>query len=204
MALKKKFFEVSLPILNKESSLFGTSIESLGGRFVKIDLSRQLKGKSTEAIFRIVIEDKKAVGKPVKIRLMPYFIQRMMKDSVSYVEDSFSVQCQNAILRIKPFLITRKKVHRSVRKTLRDKIKELLIAEIKNTDYESFFSSVINNKIQKPISLKLKKIYPLSLCEIRELKVEKFLDKGEITSKKVLKETKEETKEEDKELEKEK
>lgn len=179
MAVKKKFFDVSYPILNKESPLLAESLESLGGRFVKIDLSRQLKGKSTEAIFRIVIEDKKAIGKPVRVRLMPYFIQRMMKDSVSYVEDSFSTQCQDALIRIKPFLITRKKVHRSVRKALRDKIKELLINEARNTDYENLFLNVITNKLQKPLSLKLKKIYPLSLCEIRELKLEKFLDNKE-------------------------
>ncbi|MBI2448983.1 hypothetical protein HYV49_01670 [Candidatus Pacearchaeota archaeon] len=177
MVVKKKFFDVSFPILNKESSLLSTSLESLEGRFVKIDLSRQLKGKSTEAIFKIVLDDKKAVGKPVRMKLMPYFIQRMMKDSVSYIEDSFSTQCKNAQLRIKPFLITRKKVHRSVRKALRDKVKELLTEEIKNSDYETFFSSVINNKIQKPLSLKLKKLYPLSLCEIRELKLEKLFDK---------------------------
>lgn len=194
MALKKKFFDVYIPILNKESSLLGISLESLNGRFIKIDLSRQLKGKSTESIFKVELEDKKAIGKPVRVRLMPYFIQRMMKDSVSYIEDSFSTQCLNAQLRVKSFLITRKKVHRSVRKALREKLKELLIAEIKNTDYETFFSNVINNKIQKPISLKLKKIYPLSLCEIRDLKVEKIFGPS---PKKAIKEgPKEETSEE--------
>ena len=37
------------------------------------------------------------------------------------------------------------------------------------------FEEILRNKIQKELSLKLKKIYPLSLCEIRVLKVEKDL-----------------------------
>ena len=35
---------------------------------------------------------------------------------------------------------------------------------------------LFRNQLQKTLSLKLKKIYPLSLCEIRVFKVEEFLE----------------------------
>ena len=35
------------------------------------------------------------------------------------------------------------------------------------------FGDIIKNEVQKNLSLKLKKIYPLSLCEIRIFKVER-------------------------------
>ena len=38
---------------------------------------------------------------------------------------------------------------------------------------------IMKNRIQKPLSLKLKKIYPLSLCEIRVFKIEKELEEKE-------------------------
>jgi len=60
-----------------------------------------------------------------------------------------------------------------VGKALREKAREELIKYVKDKESEKLFDEVLKNQIQKPLSLKLKKIYPLSLCEIRVLKVEK-------------------------------
>jgi ribosomal protein S3AE len=91
----------------------------------------------------------------------------MMRKGTNYVEDSFSAECKDAVLRIKPFLITRKKVSRAVRKALREKAKETLMGYVKTKDIETLFDEIMKNQLQKFLSLKLKKIYPLSLCEIR-------------------------------------
>ena len=104
---------------------------------------------------------------------MPYFLKRMVRKGTNYVEDSFLVNCKNAQIRIKPFLITRRKVPRVVRKALRFKAKEELTKYIEDKKSEELFEGMVNNQIQKSLSLKLKKIYPLSLCEIRVFKVEK-------------------------------
>ena len=37
------------------------------------------------------------------------------------------------------------------------------------SDYEEIFSDLLSGKFQKTLSLKLKKIYPLSLCEIKDI-----------------------------------
>ena len=47
------------------------------------------------------------------------------------------------------------------------------IAYVKDKKCEEVFDEIIKNQLQKPLSLKLKKIYPLSLCEIRILEIEK-------------------------------
>ena len=98
----------------------------------------------------------------------------MVRKGTNYIEDSFSTECKDAQVKIKPFLITRRKVTREVRKALRNKAKEELINYAKDKNSEEIFDDILNNKLQKQLSLKLKKIYPLSLCEIRTLKVEKF------------------------------
>ncbi|GAI48994.1 unnamed protein product, partial [marine sediment metagenome] len=94
----------------------------------------------------------------------------------NYIEDSFSAKCKNAQVRIKPFLISRRKISKAVRKALREKAREELINYMKNKDIETLFKEILKNQIQKPLSLKLKKIYPLSLCEIRIFKVEKMIE----------------------------
>jgi ribosomal protein S3AE len=46
-----------------------------------------------------------------------------------------------------------------------------LIAYAKGKTSEKIFEDILKNSIQKELSFKLKKIYPLSLCEIRIFKI---------------------------------
>ena len=121
---------------------------------------------------KIKINGENATTIPVEVKLMSYFLRRMVRKGTNYVEDSFSTKCKDAQIRIKPFLITRRKVSRAVRKALRNKAREWLTEEIKGKSCESVFEEILRNQLQKSLSLKLKKIYPLSLCEIRIFKVE--------------------------------
>lgn len=173
---KKKFFDVEMPIINKQTQLQAFDISELEGRFIKYDLTRILRGKSILMQFKVKVEKEKAVAIPREIRLMPYFLRRMVRKGTDYVEDSFSVNCKDAQIKIKPLLISRRRISKAVQKVLREKAKEELISYTKNKESEKIFEDLLKNKLQKELSLKLKKIYPLSLCEIRILKVEKKLD----------------------------
>ncbi len=168
---KQKFFDIDMPIIQKETQLYGYDLEDLNGRVIKYDLTRLLRGKSMLIKLKVKVEGGKAVAEPKELRVMPYFIRRMMRKRTNYVEDSFSAECKDAVLKIKPFLITRKKVSRAVRNALRNKAKEELTDYVKNKSKETLFDEIIKNKVQKSLSLKLKKIYPLSLCEIRVFRV---------------------------------
>jgi len=177
---RKKFFDVNIPLIKSNIELVGNNIEELNNRTIKLDLTRQLRGKSVEAIFKIKTEENSATAEPIKMVLMPYFIRRMIRKRISYVEDSFTAPTQESLVKIKPFLITRKKVSRVVRKTLRNLTKNWLedyLAERKN---QEIFNDLLTNRLQKPLSLKLKKTYPLSLCEIRILEIIRPLQPSEV------------------------
>jgi ribosomal protein S3AE len=171
---KKKFFDVEIPIIKKTTQLQAFDIEQLEGRIIKYDLTRMLKGKSSILQAKVSVKDSKAAAYPQQIRLMPYFLKRMIRKNTNYIETSFSTESKDAVLRFKPFLITRRKVSRAVRKALRQKVEDELIIYSKNQTAEQIFEDILRNKLQKELSLKLKKIYPLSLCEIRVLKIEKI------------------------------
>jgi ribosomal protein S3AE len=188
MVEKKKFFDIELPLIGEKIKLSAFELENLDNRNIKMDMSRALRGKSLEAVFKVKVKENKAEAHPIKITLLGFFIRRMMRKSVSYVEDSFSAECTDAILRIKPFLITRKKVTRAVRKALRDEARKYLEEYMKDKNKDDIFSDILNNKLQKSLSPRLKKIYPLALCEIRRVQIEK--------EKEVTSEVKEEKKEE--------
>jgi len=181
---KKRFFDVEIPTINKSTQLLAYDIKELDGKIITYDLTRLLRGKSMILVEDVKVEGEKATTIPRKIYLMPYFLRRMVRKGTNYVEDSFSANCKNAQIRIKPFLVTRRKVSRAVRKALREKAKEELIDYVKNKNFNILFEDIIKNTLQKTLSLKLKKVYPLSTCEIRILAVEKRFEVKEEKAKK--------------------
>ena len=181
---KRKFFEVEIPLINKQTPLLAFEIKELEGKFIRYDLTRFLRGKNMLIQLKVQIKEEgkdsekklRATSVAREIQILPCFLKRMVRKGTNYVEDSFSVNCRDAQLRIKPFLITRRKVSRAVRKALREKAREEITKYVGNKNSEEIFDDVLKNKLQKPLSLILKKIYPLSLCEIRMMKVEKELE----------------------------
>ena len=169
---KKKFFDVEVPLTGEPVELYAYDLESLDGRSMKLDLARLFRGKGVEASFNISIENGRAIAKPRIMKVLPYFIRRAMRKNISYVEDSFSTKCKNGQLRLKPFLITRKEVSRKVCNALRLAAREFLIDYVKEKTIEDIFNEMLQNKLQKSLSVKLKKVYPLALCEIRHIEVE--------------------------------
>ena len=181
---RKKFFDVDIPIINRQTQLYAFDIKELEGRDIKYDLTRLLKGKNILLRLKVVINGDNATSIPVEIEIMSSFLRRVVRKGSDYVEDSFSAESKNSVLRIKPLIVTRNKVSRQIRKVLREKIKEELIKYVKSKNSEEIFEEILRNKFQRELSLKLKKIYPLSFCDIRILKVEKFLKNEEAVKEK--------------------
>jgi len=200
---KKKFFDVEIPIIRKETNLIAYEASELEGRNLRYDLTRMLKGKNV--ILSLVVEkktEKEFVAVPRKIEMIHSTLARMVRRGTDYIEDSFKVKCKDAVVTVKPFLISRRKVHNSVKRSLRQKAKEEITAYFADKTYNELFEELIRNQMQKPMSLRLKKIYPLSAFEIRVLKVEKVLEAPEKVKKKAEeKADKAEEKKEEKEAE---
>ncbi len=191
---RKKFIEVEVPITRSKIELIGNFPKELKDRTIKLDMTRQLKGKSVELVLKIKIENEKPVAVPKKLTLMPYFIRRMIRKRISYVEDSFLTPSQDSILLIKPFLITKRRVSRAVRKTLRNKSKNWIEDYIAEKKDDIIFSEILLNRMQRSLSLVLKKTYPLSLCEIRILEVKRPLSQDEVPKIKLKEKIKEKKK----------
>jgi Ribosomal protein S3AE len=100
-------------------------------------------------------------------------VRRLIGYGVSIVEDSFVVAAQDCNLRVKPFLITRKKVHKKVRAALRNAARDFLKKAFSDKTRARIFQGVISGILQRQLSKHLKKIYPLGVCELRVVKVEK-------------------------------
>jgi ribosomal protein S3AE len=184
-AVKRSFFEVTAPLTSTKIYLYAASPQELDGKTVKIDLTKSLRGKNLELKIRIKNDEEKLVGIPESVRLVSTYARKVVRKGTDYAEDSFETPCRDLQVRIKPLIVTRRRVSKKVLASLRENAKKQIISHLKTRNAEEIFSEIITNKIQKQLAVKLKKIYPLALCEIRMFEV-----LGE------AKETKEEPKEE--------
>jgi ribosomal protein S3AE len=168
---KKAFFEVKAPITATKISLYASSPEELEGKIITLDLTRNLRGKNIILKLKVQNENGALTSEPIGLELVGSYIRKMFRSGIDYVEDSFVTECKDAKVLVKPFLITRNKVSRSIRKELRDISRKYLESTLRIKNVKEIFTEIITNKIQKDLSLKLKKTYPLALCEIRILKI---------------------------------
>lgn len=168
---KKKFFDAEIPLISSKVQLYGYDAEELEGNVVTIDLTKNLRGKNMEFKAKIKNDNGKLHGELLSLKLMPFYLRKVMRRGTDYVEDSFETECKDAKLRIKPFMLTRNRVSRAVRKEIRNKARKHLETRMKSRSANELFSEIITNKLQKDLSLKIKKIYPLALCEIRVIEI---------------------------------
>lgn len=195
MAVRKKFVEVDLPLIRESTSLLGTK-ENLVGKTIKLDLTRKLRGKSLEVVFKIYSKEG-LYGLPKRLEILKFFIRRVMRKRASYVEDSFKAKCKDVEVTIKPFLVTRKKVSRAIRNNLRKVFREAVMEYIKEKNYLDVCEELLAGELQKTMLPKLKKVYPLSFSDLRVFETQEC-DKIEFVYKKeeIKKEAKKEIKEE--------
>lgn len=181
MAIRKKFINVEIPSVNETVPILGT-VEDLDRKTIKLDLSRKLKGRGIEAVFLIINKENKLVAYPKSLTLTRSHIQRAMRKRISYVEDSVPISCTDISGKIKPFLITRKKISRAIKNNLRKTAREFLIEYVKDKTYLEVTQEIVFGNLQKEMYPRLKKIYPLSLCEIRVIET-KQIDRADLTVK---------------------
>ena len=165
--IKKKFLEIELPLINERTTAMGT-LENLNGKTIKMDLARRTRGKGLEITFQIMNHQGSLIGIPKSMLLTKAYIRRIMRTSISYVEDSFETETKEGVkVSIKPFLITRMKVSRAVRNHLRVESKKLFLEAVKEKTYLEVCSDLFLGSIQKTVQIKLKKVYPLAFCDLR-------------------------------------
>ncbi|MFH0808234.1 MAG: hypothetical protein V1888_01305 [archaeon] len=200
MADKKKYIEVQVPFLEESLRVLGTPQE-LHDKTIKLDLTRKLRGKGLTVKLRIFNREGKLFAIPNSLTLASAYIRRMMRKRTNYVEDSFQTRCSDVRVTFKPHLITRKKVSRVVRKNLRSTSKEFIIEYCKEKDYMTVCQEIFDGSLQKGLLPRLKKVYPLSFCDIRifetkelqKIDLEKATTMSEAEAEDIQEITKEET-----------
>ena len=175
---KKKWFEIVSP-KDFGSVILGESLvekpEDLIGRTVRLDMAKVLKGgrrSNYEFIFEVVkIDENKAICDVKSFGLVNSFVKRSGRKAKIKIEDSFLVETKDKVkIRLKPLVLTKYKTNRSILTALRALVKKDFIEYINKESYDKFVSDLVGKKLQRDLKLKLNKIYPIGVVEIRIMK----------------------------------
>jgi len=201
---KKKWIPIVAPKIFKEAELGETTVSESDlvlGKTIKatlMDLIGDIKKQNTEISFKVKeIKENKALTEIVGYKIALSSIRRLVRRGKDKVDNSFiCITADNKKVNIKPFLVTRFKVKKSVINAINKLAVSFLSKQIKTMKYEDLISALISNKLTGSLRSAMAKIYPLKVCLIRGADL-----KGTVKATEEVKE--EEPKVEEKEVKKE-
>jgi small subunit ribosomal protein S3Ae len=108
-------------------------------------------------------------------KVMPSSIKRIVRRNKNRVDHSF--KCKTAdgtLLTVKPIVLTMNKCNNSVNKAIRKKVVSFIYYHFGKRTLDQVCQDIIGSKIQYALKKSLAKIYPVSICELREVSVSTY------------------------------
>lgn len=178
---KKKWHMIVSPKSMGEKPLGESYLSDIGsavGRTVKVNLMQligDVKSQNSSVVFEISgVRNNKLETRITGYSFSPASIKRYVRRRMTRIDDSILIKTKdNKLVRIKPFLLTRDRVSRSVVYAIRSALRKELANLAIKSNYEDLFNLIIKYQIQKEFRKKLSKIYPIRSFEIRIVKEEK-------------------------------
>lgn len=178
---KKKWHKVIAPKLFNEMMIGETPAlepNSVPGRTLRINMMT-LTGDIKKQNFDVTFEIEKVMGDTAysiirKFEMNASSIRRLVRKAKNRVDDSFiCATSDNKNVRIKPFLVTFAMTTNSVITKLRKKAKEFLLRSIRGMTYDTLCREIVSFNIQRTMRANLCKTYPLRVCDIRVMELQK-------------------------------
>jgi ribosomal protein S3AE len=115
--------------------------------------------------------------------IVPVAVRKMMRRGRERVDESFVVKTQDSVVvRAKPVLITRGRAKGGVLADLRRQLRMNVARAIAKLTFIDLMKEMVAHKIQRELQESLRKIYPLQVCELRDVHIEA----GEKALKKIV------------------
>ncbi len=174
---KKKWVLIQAPKLFNEQVIGESFVEEaqmLVGRHVSVSLMVLTGDPQKQAVnvsFKITgVKNNVVTTELVGYQLLPSAAKKLMRRARSKIDDSFIVEtADKKYIRVKPMIITRGRTTHSVLATMLKLERAYISKMISKMDFEGFVRDVVSKKLQHGLSQLLKRLYPVGVCEIRQM-----------------------------------
>ena len=137
------------------------------------DLTNDFRKSHITLYFKInKVEDTNAYTQFIGHTLTSDYIRRMIRRRRSKIDGVYDVQTRDgALLRVKPFATTEKRIQSSQKKVIREAMKKTIYEQAKNSTLSEFIKNIIDGKLGSEIYKNCKKLYPVKRIEISKTEV---------------------------------
>ena len=165
-----------------------------------MSLTGDIKKQNTKIKFQVdSVSEGKAHTKVIGYEMVSAALKRLVRRRSSKVDMSFdAVTADGVKIRIKPFILTRGRVNKSVLTAIRKHVQKNLSETISSTGYQNLVQDIVNHKVQVILKKQLAKIHPIKISEIKFMKIKKPEEAPREVKKAVKEPPKEEKKAEEK------
>ncbi|MBL7147416.1 MAG: hypothetical protein ISS82_01165 [Nanoarchaeota archaeon] len=174
---KRKWYEILSKDFNNVvlGEIITKDPNSVLNRTLKVNLgnlTRDIKLQNVDIVFRITkFEEDKFYTEIYGYGLNSSYVKRIIKSTKTKIDDSFVCTSKDGIkVRIKPLILTRNNVNRSIITSLIKKNRELFNDHVSKKDYKDFFKDLSDKKLCIELKKTMSKIYPLSVFEVRVMR----------------------------------
>jgi len=176
-AKKRKWYEIVSKDFNNVvlGEIITKDPASVINRMLKVNLGnliRDIKLQNVTVTFKIIdSENEKFNTEVYGYNLNSSYIKRIVKVKKTKIDDSFVCESKDKIkVRIKPMIVTRSNINRSLSTLIRKRCMELFKDYVSKNDYNTFFKNLMDRRFGMGFKKTLSKTYPLSVFEVRMMK----------------------------------
>ncbi|MEK6907311.1 MAG: hypothetical protein AABW45_02190 [Nanoarchaeota archaeon] len=156
--------EIGETLSNEDAPLVGRTLE------VNLaNINQDPKSQNIKIKFKIKeVKGNEAYAEVISYAMLSTYVKRVIKPAKEKIDDSFVYTTKdNVKVKIKTIMLTKAKTQHSVLSSIRKKSHEYLQDYCKKNEYGGLIVDLSSHNIQRDLKNFLKKVYPLSVCEIR-------------------------------------
>ena len=137
------------------------------------DLTNDFRKSHIKLFFKIYkVEESNALTKYTGHTLTSDYLRRMIRRKRSKIDGVYDVTTRDgAVVRVKPFATTDKRIQNSQRKIVRETMKKTISNQAKTNTLAEFIKNIIDGKTGSDIYKNCKKLYPVKRVEIHKTQV---------------------------------
>jgi|GEM_PF-76581 len=137
------------------------------------DLTNDFRKSHIKLFFKIYkVEESNALTKYTGHTLTSDYLRRMIRRKRSKIDGVYDVTTRDgAVVRVKPFATTDKRIQNSQRKIVRETMKKTISNQAKANTLAEFIKNIIDGKTGSDIYKNCKKLYPVKRVEIHKTQV---------------------------------
>ena len=149
---------------NENTNVIGRTLE-----LNLANLTQDPKSQNIKVKFKIKeIKDNKINAELISYEMLSTYIKRVIRPAKEKLDYSYEYSTKDNIkVALKILVLTKAKTKHSILTSIRLRSTEFLKEYFKKTDYKTLIVDLASNNLQKELKNNLKKVYPLSICEVR-------------------------------------